>query len=534
MIVIGIFLQPSIIFAKIIQEPDLVYKIIFVDETHSNCLDIAVDIKGNSDGNINIKFPKYVRNFIFKAKQGTLSYSFSDNLICNVKLEPNVDMEVKYQVCATNPYRDNQQPIIESGFFHFMSEALLILPDNPLEEMKKVKFQFINFPPNYLIATNYNFNKHDYEIQASIRDLSRSIITGGLFDVKTIPIKDKPVYMLIKGQWEMFSHNQISEDLQKLIQQQRDFTADDDFPHFLVILFDNKIPFGKGGVSGSLYENVLSMVITDAKPENKPVLLGILSHELFHAWMGNKIRIPSPQGNLQWFFEGVNDFYGWQLALESKMISETDYVNYYNKILKEYTISPFKEASNEEIATFFNLRNPAGRLAMIRGHIVFMEILNKLKAQGKTREPLDLALKEILQNHSYPKMITDADINRIFSKHLGHANWAEAAEVIRMGNRILLSSTIFSKKIKLKEQKMDTPDFGFDVKSLVKEKQIKLLKNKSNAALAGLKNKTIVLDYGIDIADPEGEVQMIVDNQQQFVSFTPKRVKKLIPQYGET
>lgn len=126
------------------------------------------------------------------------------------------------------------------------------------------------------------------------------------------------------------------------------------------------------------------MLVVDREKKNKPLLLGGLSHELFHVWIGNKVQIPEPQDDLQSFFEGLNDFYGWQLALECGVISEKDYLTYYNRILKDYFVSPYRDDSNESIAKGFLVRSLASRLALNRSHIDFMEALERLKSQNKS------------------------------------------------------------------------------------------------------------------------------------------------------
>ncbi|MCS5711649.1 M61 family metallopeptidase [Candidatus Berkiella aquae] len=526
-LIIGIILHSPIGYTKTSQIHDLIYKINYLGGAQSNCLDISAGIRGNQNETIKIKFPEYVNNFSLKANEGNISYTLLENRTILVSLKPNVDMEANYQICVDNPIRDNERPIIEEEFFHFAAEKLLAVPDVDLETVYKIKIQLNNFPKNFSIATNHNINKREYEIETSVEQLSRSIIAGGNIDIRTIFIKEKPVHILMNGKWAMFDVNELIDYLHKIISLQRDVLEDHHFPHFVLIFYDNKLPEGESGVVGSLYENVLSMVITDGKPKNKPILFGLISHELFHAWLGNKIRISRPQGDKQWFFEGVNDFYGWQLALETGMISKQDYLEYYNKLLKEYMTSPFRESNNQEIAAAFKLRNPAGRLVMFRGHILFMEMLNKLDHRGQFRKPIDTALQEILENAS------DVNLDAIFRKHVGKDIWDETAAMIQSGKIISLSPTLFSNEVKLKNQTIEIPDVGFNLKSLVKEKRIRSLVKNSPASKAGLKENVKIIDYGLDLANPQSNVYITLEDKgnAKTVSFKPETAKRIIPQY---
>lgn len=529
-LIIGIILHSSIGYTKTNQPHELIYKVNYLGGTQSNCFDISVGLKGNPDGKIRIKFPEYVNNFALSTKKGNISYSLLENKVILASLEPNVDMEASYQTCVSNPVRDNELPIIESNFFHFAAEKLFAVPDADLEKIYKIKIQFNNFPKDFSIVTNQNVNKREYELESSVEQLSRSIMAGGNVAIQTIFVNERPIHLLLNGKWTMFNVNELTAFLHKIISLQRNILADNDFPHFVLIFYDNKLPEGEGGVLGSLYGNVLSMAITDDKPKNKPIVFGLISHELFHAWLGNKIRITKPQGDKQWFFEGVNDFYGWQLALETGMISTQDYLGYYNKLLKEYMTSPFKESNNQELTQAFKLRNPAGRLAMLRGHILFMEILNKLNQKGQSRAPIDSALREILENAS------DANLSTIFRKHLGKDIWDETSEMIQSGKAISFSSTLFSNKTSLQSQNIEISDLGFNLKSLVKEGRIKSLVKSSQASKAGLKENTKVIDYGLDLANPKSKVYITFEDKDhpKTISFKPDQIQKTIPMYSES
>ncbi len=531
-LVVGAFLLSPIIFAGSDQESDIIYKIKYLDKNKCNCFDITVGLKGNREGKIIAKLPNNVEKITFNSKNGKISYKNTDNIYI-FSLEPNSAMEGNYHVCVSNQLRNIDFPIIEDGLFHFIAENLLILPDLDPKAIINVQFQFLNFPQNYTIATNHNLNQRDYYVKTSLRNLSRSIIAGGKLDVKTTFIKNRPIHMIVRGKWTFVDNDELRDFLQKMISLQRSFWDDYQFPHFVIMLFDNSTPNGGGGLSASLYENVLSMVFTDTSKKNKPILFGSLSHELFHAWIGNKIRIPEPQGDLQWFFEGLNDFYGWQLALASGEITEHDYIEYYNSLLKEYALSPFKDFSNAEISKYFQLKSPIARLAMVRGHIVFMELLNNLQRENKSRKQLDLALQEIFHNYANNNSLQAVNLSKILKKHVGKQIWTEAEKVLIYGDSISFSQNLFYKNAKLQNRSIEVPNFGFDTKTLVKEQKIRALEPKSKGALAGLKEDAKVIQYQIDMSGRISNTNIIINdsNGQKVINFVPEKIVKTIPRY---
>lgn len=529
-IFIFVFVDPAISN----QASDISYNIKYLAD-QPNCIDLRVMIKGNKEGKHLLKLPTFVRNVAFEAQQGILSYSMVDDRIFWLNTDPNVDVKSNYKACSSNLIKDNGSPILSKDFFSFLIGELLIL-SNDDSKLMNVQITFENFPEYYNFITNHSFGHQKYDIKDTPYNLSRSILTGGKFDIETLFVNKKPIHVVIHGKWKMFTIKELKRKIVQLIERQRSLLKDNDFNYFVVLLYDNEGLSKQGAASGMLYNNVLRMLLIDSEEKKKGIFFGSLSHELFHAWIGNKIKIPAPQGELQWFFEGVNDFYGWQLALDSGVISEKDFVTYYNKILNEYLVSPYRDDSNETIAEIFNLRNPAGRLALVRGHIVFMEILNKLNSQNKSRAEIDLALREIDQNFSNKnKKITQEALDRIFKKHIGEEIWNQASDILYNGKPIILSDNLISRKNKLSTTKVAIPNFGFNLKQLLKEKRIISLDTNSNAALAGLKEADEVIYVSFDTTTADDPVYITIkgSDQHKVVQFVPNKSEKTIQQYRQ-
>ena len=529
-IVIGVLFFSSIAFAQSQPLHEFTYNIKYLGKAFPNCFDIRVGIKGNNEGKYLLRVSPYFDGITFKEN---VSYTPSENRQYLIHSESMTDLNATYKVCMSNPSRNNLHPIIEKNFFHFMAESLLILPSAPIDELIKIKIKFEGFPQEYAFVTNHHVNKSEYEVTDTLRNISRSIMAGGRFRIETMYVNDKPIHIVLYGKWSVFKNDEMKNNLLKIIGKQREFLKDDNFPYFVMIIYDNDLP-KPAMLSGQLYENVLSMLVMDGEEKSKPILYGSFSHELFHAWIGNKIKLREPQGDLQWFFEGVNDFYGWQLALEAGQLSEKQYIKYFNEVIRDYSLSPYKTDSNNVLFRDFKLSNPAARLAMSRGHIVFMEIFNKLKNQQRGREPIDAALREIVDKYSDTKnTVTRESLDHIFRKHVGDQIWNEALRVLYNGEAVSFSQKPFSNRITLSNLAVTAPDFGFNVKSLVKDKRIVSLKKNSNAALAGLKENDKVLEYGFNLASATSPAQIVIEEsgQQKLIEFMPQETEKVIPQY---
>lgn len=529
-----LFLCFSSLAASKTSQPELFnYSIKYLAQ-ESNCLDIALNFKVSSKGESVLRLPRQPFKLSLHATKGKVKYKLLDKGELLIYSEPSVDLKVEHRACVLNPSRNNYYPIMEKDFFYFMADELLAVPGGDLSNKVKAAFHFENFPENYTIATNHQLNKKDYEVTTTVKDLGRSIMAGGNFPVETLIINNKPIHIILNGHWSMFSKNELKRQIYKIIKTQRTFLNDNNFPYFLMIIFDCNLPEKDSGVSGSFYDNVFTMLIIDGPQKHKPTAYGLISHELFHAWMGNKVTIPDPQGDLQWFIEGVNDFYGWQLALDAGVLTEENYVKYYNRILQEYYFSSYKTSSNQELAKVFQLRGPTGRLSMHRGHIVFMEILDNLQAHKKDRSVIDQALREIVATYSnQPMPISHAALDKIFRKHLGDKIWDAALKILYEGQPATFSPNLFSNRFVLKSVSRQVPHFGFSMDAFLKQMQIKSLEKNSNAYLAGLRENDKVLEASFESTTIKHPATLQVESagQRKTISFMPEIVEASMPQY---
>lgn len=372
-----------------------------------------------------------------------------------------------------------------------------------------------------------------YDISQSINDFRNSMMIGSKNGIQTLSIMGQPVFIVIKGDWLYFKNNATSY-LEKIITTQRNFWKDNDFPHYVITIIQQLTPDDEKYIFGTHKENVLTMSLPDGPEEKLPKVLWSLSHELFHAWLGMKIKIPLPQGDLQWFFEGVNDYYGLRLVLESGLISDLDYINIYNFLLKSYFISPLKYITNQQAAKYFSIKSPQGQMQEVRAHLLFKEFSNKLQKSNKEKL-LDDAMRDIFHQFGHKELnISQAKLDEIFINYLGKDDWDELKSYLMQGKVIQVSPALFSKNAFLIEKEYEAPIFDFDVTALIQSRLIKSLDPKSVAFEAGLRNNQQVLDYFLDFESANGLAEILVKDAsgEKAVRFiSRKTTKKVIPQF---
>lgn len=530
MAVISIFL-PQAVSAKATPLYDLNYFLSY-SEINQKCLSIKSEIKGNPEGTLFLKLPKNITQLHFRGKPHLKVIPTDKEDICEVRHEPNDVISVNYQYCINNNARNIDFPIIENDFFHFLVGQVFVTPYSDNEKCLKEIRVNTALPDGFRLASSYTIDQTELNLAQSIKDFSNIVIIGSKNKIETFNIKNQPIYLVTKGDWSFFKNNDLIKYLEKIITVQRQFWNDYDFPHYIVALVQQQVPDHEKYIIRTHKTNVLTMSIPDGPIEKLPKVLWGLSHELFHAWLGLKIKIPEPQGQLQWFFEGVNDYYSLRLAFDCGLITINDYVDFYNSIIKSYSVSPFKNNTNTENAAYYSLRGPHNQLSQMKGHLVFKEFSSKI--QNKSN-PFDTAMAnifdEFVKKKNYP--VTEEKLETIFVKHIGKESWAELKTYLISGKSLDISPNLFKENAQLITEDIETPAFGFDVHSLVKSKKITALDSHSRAYQAGLRNDHLVLNYFLDFDDATAPAVILVEDhsKQKLIKFIPEKTVQTIPKY---
>lgn len=528
-----ILFLPTYILANSRSGPkfDLEYSLNYQNTTQGNCVLVNVDIRGNESGNILLRIPPYANKVAFHT-DGKIVYKKIEDQIYQLTLNPNNNLHAEYQACINNPSFNIDYPIFESDFIHFNTGAVLITYESDIEKLRKIKINY-DLPKEFSIVSSQNLGNNN-EFEQSISEFRNSAIVASTNKIKKIKIKGNPVYIVSKGKWAFFD-KEPAYYLEKIIKMQRKFWNDFNFPHYVVVLIQSKASDDEKYVVGTHQANILTMKIPDGDKTKLPVVFRTLSHELFHAWLGMKVKIPLPQGDLQWFFEGVNDYYSLQLLLDNNLLSKQEYFRFYNELLQAYSLSPCIEASNQEVEKYYLLRGPYAQIAEMRGHILFKELSHSLEIKKMPSRKLDLALREIYKTFNKDKnhQINKTELDNIFAKYVGKDNWEKVMVKLSTGKSIELSPDLFGQDVALIDKEVMAPLFGFDVSEFIKSKKIKLLKHDSNAYLAGLRENQEVIDYYLNFNNPNVLSQILVADHKgsRVIQFKPNTTQKHIPQY---
>ncbi len=503
-------------------------------ESRYSCINVSGTFNGEPSGEYLLRLPLGRPNINFSAERGDLKYvTTSDPTLLKVQNDPGEPIKFKYTFCNINPYRNIDFPIVEKDFVEFNVLPALITFEDNLKENVLIGIDLAEYSEKLKSVTSYNYNLKKFLITDSIEVFRESVIAIGDFNVDQFKVKGSIVHVVSNGKWSNLKKNPSSY-IEGLINTQREFWNDYNFPIYVVFLMKQNLDYPvPKSIMGRHRHNVSIALMPEEKDQDSKILYA-LSHEAFHAWLGMKMKMELPQGKLQWFMEGFNDFYGLYLLKQSNLVSVKDYMDIYNIFMEDYQLSPIRSATNEIVKNQYQMHNEFGQLAQMRGHFSAKQLRDYLK-RSHDENLFDLAIRELFARYQRDKWqnINEARIDEVFIEFIGPEKWKETKQFINGDKEIIFSPTAFSPFAKLADVEMDAPEFGFNVEKLIYDRIIEQVDTKSNAYKAGLREGDKVKYYQLDHKAPKKEVIIaVIDNgTEKIIKFKPKVVKKMVPQY---
>ena len=512
------------------------YNIRPLTQIHSSCLSVQLKSQIHSSGKSGLQIPfgaKEIKTYALK------DVSFKQDLdnpkLVMISGPAGSEFAIDYQLCLSNPSKLIDWPIIEEEFIVFVTNTVLAMPEDKDNERWQINVNLEEFPAEFSFMSSFAGNERKLSFDNKISEFKNSLIMGGsnLF-MNKIGVNGKPIFVYKQGQ-TIEADSSLDKYFEKIIKTQRDFWGDNDFPHYFMLLQENACQGISAHLIGRHYENamVVQFPICEKKEFFSKQAKWILSHELFHAWMGFKIKFDIEDSNaLLWFSEGFTDYYGLLLALKSGSISYAEYIEQYNDLIRYYFQNPMNLVSNEEI-----IKNIEGNIDyrivyQLRGHLLAKEISSQLAKKGLSLEAL---MKEIYAEYKKIQVpLGQSSIYRIFRKYLDDQQWQSFIQHIEEGSPFIFPEKglgVFSKKV---YKKVAVPSMGFDLPTLIKTKTIQNLEKNSPAYRAGLREGQKISVHNPTFIDTEKEVYLWVEGDEgapQEIHFTPEKIEKVFPQY---
>jgi len=375
-------------------------------------------------------------------------------------------------------------PNVGQEYFHIAGcQFLLHVGDD--DEMRPYEFEMRDIPAGWKPYSSFAPDADKFKLTTSYENLASGVIGAGKnsYDFK---VRDKSVSVFIHGKYRI-PDQKIYSAIERIVRLQRDWFNDYSQPFYRIVIAPRS-----GHVAG--YAPANSFICFVKSDITELELNWLLSHELFHNWLGNKIRIERPPETsfikYEWFTEGVNDYFARRILLEAKLITPQQFVDYINKDIINIADNPQRNKTMEELASAAKA-NQYGtayrKLSYYRGGLLALKWDTELKGRnsGKTLSDFIRELYQIAERSGGKvKEQVLFDLARTYGFDLEK----DLENHIVKGESITLLPDSAGSDYELRKREMPSFDPGFDLPQTFQSRKISGVVETGAAYRAGLRD----------------------------------------------
>lgn len=317
-----------------------------------------------------ISYADQIQNVSIKDPNTQFLIKRENNHQLIVKTQPTQTLTVSYQIHQKkNDPADIHETMIRHDVIHATGYGLLLTPEG-INQKLPTTISWVDLPKVWKTLSSHG-PKATLEFTTDMHGLKQAFYLAGGVRVFESVYKEGPFYLSLYGQFQMKDED-ISRQLSQIINSQRQFFNDNQFPYFAVTLIQSENPKTSGSIS--LTNSLASFMPHAAGNKTFTMLVG---HENLHNWLGG--RIPCAEDDVKhfWWREGFTEYFVRAIALSSKSLIFEDFIDECNLLFKSYITSPVINAPNSQIEKEFWSHKNIESLPYSRG-FMFALYLNAL------------------------------------------------------------------------------------------------------------------------------------------------------------
>jgi predicted metalloprotease with PDZ domain len=368
--------------------------------------------------------------------------SFQGKLPAELKFSYQIKQDFEGEIKHENSYR----PLIQTGFFHLFGHSLFMVPSSFQAEGKPfdMSVKWEGFPDNY--AIHNSFGSQQRQQRFTIQNWGEgTVFVGGDFRLNAFKVQGKSVVLAMRGQWPLFSDEQLKNNLEKTVQTQRAFWNDYSQEYFTVVMLPiygqcekigNRFS-GMISVGGTALVNSFSTFCTNNVCTDLSQFDYLYNHELMHNWLGHTIHTMGEE-EYYWLREGFTDYFCYQSLLKNGFFSPEKYLAEVNgRVFKPHYTNRAREKPNSEI-NYNNFWSDPDfeKLPYRRGMIYAYYLDGKIKQASNGQSSLRNLMLDMLQMAKKGKVIDTVDFLELAKKYCG-ADQSESFKTYILEGKLL-------------------------------------------------------------------------------------------------
>lgn len=315
-----------------------------------------------------------------------LSYDSSINagllLPKSAKIETKETKEgktfVKYKVKGIRNWCFGEKEInwIEKDFFQVHGRSLFVIPNFSMYTPLKVH---IDWDEGLNIANSFGVLENHQSFETIVDNFKLGIYLGGkdLFFEK-ISVLGEDIYVLFNP--KLPNRDKILEKIQTVVEQQRTFYNQNNFPNYLVSILKDR----KTGGATAFYNACCIYLAKSSKEEEQ--FNWYFPHEHFHNFHGIRVNTGGTSEDFSWFIEGFTEYYTNLTNLRIGHWEVDGFIKKINQTIKEHDRILSKKG-----------QTASRRLPYVKGHLLALHLDNLIFNESSGRQRLDDFMKDVYQ-----------------------------------------------------------------------------------------------------------------------------------------
>ncbi|HJK86428.1 MAG TPA: M1 family aminopeptidase [Candidatus Megaira endosymbiont of Nemacystus decipiens] len=438
----------------------------------------------------------------------------NEQAVITISDNQNTELKITYEIHqkAGNP-SDIHEAIVRHDLIHAPGYGVFATPtDLNGDDKINISINWFDLDPKWLTLSSYG-TKNNFRKQLSAPELLHAVYAVGNIRLHQISIEKSPVYLSLYGKFDL-EDEQIISDIEGIIDSQRKFFDDYNFPYYAISLIEGDRPNSMGGTR--LYNSFTAFLPKEMDRSDYYILF---AHEHLHNWIGGRIQNNKDEELNYWWSEGFTDYYARLIAYRSGAIDRTTFIKEINNFLLSYYLSPVAQQPNARIKKDFWNNYDIEKLPYYRG-FVFAIYLNDLIKKENFTKSLDDVMHDLLKET--PKKFSVGLFKKIVGKYVKNGIDKEISSFIDAGNIISLEYV----SLPIQKNLVKGYYLGFDKDAFQSEKRITNVDIRSNAYKSGIRNNQEVLGYDITKGYRNSNQTITIKTTGGEHKFVPEHYKK--------
>ena len=475
----------------------------------------------------------HITNITFSENINLKPSSKENNVIQLEHLHSQLKFEYDVNLNLSPIFYDTfYAPFKKENLVHLIGAAVFAFPDIVNEETS-FRININTLPTGWKVYTTYtNPLKVTNSIAVKgVSNLKEALVIFMRKGEHTV-LQDTNTSVFLLKDDKLTPKSEIDELVKQCVSVLRKYWRDTDKFYIVNITTFDSLDQGVY-YRATCFKNGITVGLSENFDYRSTLAKRILLHEITHNWIGIKLT-PEDESKYIWFTEGFTEYIAWEILNKERWITEEEYVNHYNEVLRNVFLSEFRNAPYSKIESDFWNFPGAKDIPYAKGSLFALQ-MNYLVQKNSQAELWDV-LHFLLEQKGMDKEtvpITDSILSKAFAYFCKECQFLDLKrQYIDRGNDILLSDKIFGGKYHLKEVPIGQFELGFDWDN--NSNIITDVKRESAAYEAGLREGATLLSHSIFFGHPETPVEIKIKytRRTQSVTFLPQKKEKiLVPQF---